>query len=147
MDIHARIRRRREALGLSMEKLAQMVGVKAWQTVQQWERPDGTAPKRARLDQVAAALETTSEWLLFGGPDTATSAGKSHHDKTQRTSATAAKNEVDWPFKQISRTRWSALPERTRRRAEQAALNIVALWEEENSAPIEKPTGKSHRAA
>lgn len=144
MDIHARIRSRREALGLSMEKLAQMVGVKAWQTIQQWERPGGTAPKRARLDQVAAALGTTSEWLLFGEPATDTSGSKS---QARRASAASAAADVDWPFRQISRSRWTALPERTRRRAEQAALNIVALWEEENSPPIEKPSGKSHRAA
>lgn len=67
MNIHRRIKERREALGLSMETLAAKVGVKAWQTVQQWEKEDGgTAPKRDRLAAVAAALETTPEWLMFG---------------------------------------------------------------------------------
>lgn len=67
MDIHTRIRRRREALGLTMEALAERLGV-SWQTVQQWERH--TAPKRTRLPEVARALNTTPEWLLLGtGPD------------------------------------------------------------------------------
>jgi phage repressor protein C with HTH and peptisase S24 domain len=66
MSIHARIKQKREALGLSMEKLAELVGVKSWQTVQQWEKEDGTAPKRDRLKTVADALGVTPEWLLFG---------------------------------------------------------------------------------
>jgi phage repressor protein C with HTH and peptisase S24 domain len=67
MNIHRRIKERRELLGLSMEALASLVGVKAWQTVQQWEREDGgTAPKRERLKAVADALKTTPEYLLFG---------------------------------------------------------------------------------
>lgn len=69
MNIHRRIRERRTELGLSMEALAALVGVRAWQTVQQWEREDGgTAPKRERLQQVAKALRTTPEYLLFGSP-------------------------------------------------------------------------------
>jgi transcriptional regulator with XRE-family HTH domain len=64
--IHTRIKERRLALGLSMQQLAEMSGVSSWQTVQQWEKEDGTAPKRGRLDAVAAALETTPEALMFG---------------------------------------------------------------------------------
>ena len=48
-----------------MEKLAEIVGVKAWQTIQQWEN-GGTAPKRKRLEQVAEALDVTVEYLLSG---------------------------------------------------------------------------------
>lgn len=67
MNIHRRIKERRDAMGLSMQALAELVGVKAWQTVQQWEREDGgTAPKRERLKAVADALKTTPEYLLFG---------------------------------------------------------------------------------
>ncbi|WP_439685081.1 Peptidase S24/S26A/S26B/S26C domain-containing protein [Cupriavidus oxalaticus] len=66
MTIHTRIKQRREYLQLSMEQLAHLVGVKAWQTVQQWEREDGTSPKRDRLSAVAEALRTTPQWLLFG---------------------------------------------------------------------------------
>lgn len=64
--IHTRIKQRREALGMTMKALAEMVGVAAWQTIQQWEREDGTAPKRDRLAAVAKALQTTPETLLFG---------------------------------------------------------------------------------
>lgn len=64
--IHTRIKQRREALGITMKGLADLVGVSAWQTVQQWEREDGTAPKRDRLAAVADALRTTPEELLFG---------------------------------------------------------------------------------
>lgn len=66
MNIHRRIKERRELLNLSMEALAALVGVKAWQTVQQWEKEGGTAPKRDRLAKVAEALKTTPEYLLFG---------------------------------------------------------------------------------
>lgn len=64
-DIHARIKRLRQAKQLSMEALADLVGV-TWQTVQQWEKPDGTAPKRTRLQAVADALGTTIEHLTTG---------------------------------------------------------------------------------
>jgi hypothetical protein len=48
-----------------MEALAALVGV-AWQTVQQWEKPNGTAPKRRRLAVVAKALNTSDEYLVTG---------------------------------------------------------------------------------
>lgn len=69
MTIHTRIKQRRLALGLSMDALAKLVGVKSWQTIQQWEKEDdsgGTAPKRVRLKQVADALLVTQEWLSTG---------------------------------------------------------------------------------
>lgn len=64
--IHTRIKKRREELGLSMKDLAAQVGVSAWQTVQQWEKEGGTAPKRDRLKIVADALKTTPEYLTYG---------------------------------------------------------------------------------
>lgn len=64
--IHSRIKQRRLFLGLSMEKLAEEIGVKAWQTIQQWEKEGGTAPKRDRLEATARALQTTTKWLMFG---------------------------------------------------------------------------------
>lgn len=73
MNIHRRIKERREKLGLSMQAVADAAGVSAWQTVQQWEKEEGeggTAPKRERLKRVAAVLETTPEYLMFG-PSTA----------------------------------------------------------------------------
>lgn len=73
--IHGRIRERREALGLSQQRLAELLEV-SYQTIQQWEREPGTradgteiqstAPKRARLAQVAAILGVTPEWLMTG---------------------------------------------------------------------------------
>lgn len=69
--IHKRIKDLREKLGLSMEQLAERVPV-SWQTVQQWENGK-TAPKRARLEAVAKALNTTPEYLAVGpvtDPDT-----------------------------------------------------------------------------
>lgn len=64
--IHTRIKQRREELGMSMKELAEKVGVSAWQTVQQWEKEGGTAPKRSRLQAVADALETSPEHLTYG---------------------------------------------------------------------------------
>jgi phage repressor protein C with HTH and peptisase S24 domain len=71
MSIHKRIKDLREKRGLSMQALAKLVGVSAWQTIQQWEREDGTAPKRERLKAVADALQTTDAYLMFGTPEEA----------------------------------------------------------------------------
>lgn len=51
---------------MSMKDLAEKVGVSAWQTVQQWEKDGGTAPKRSRLNAVADALKTTPTYLTSG---------------------------------------------------------------------------------
>lgn len=64
-DIHSRIKQLRELRGMSLEALAEKVGV-SWQAAQQWEKPDGTAPKRTRLAKVAAVLETSQEYLFSG---------------------------------------------------------------------------------
>jgi transcriptional regulator with XRE-family HTH domain len=77
MSIHQRIRERREALGLSQQRLAELVGV-TYQAVQHWEREPvetdtdeegkvhSTAPSRRRLALVAQALKCTPEWLMTG---------------------------------------------------------------------------------
>lgn len=54
-SIHKRIKRLREAKGLSQEALARIVGVR-YQSVQEWERENGTAPSRKRQPAVAKAL-------------------------------------------------------------------------------------------
>lgn len=64
--IHIRIRCRRLELGLSMEAVAKAVGGGlTWQAVQKWENGE-TAPNRNRIGCVAAALKTTTEYLLLG---------------------------------------------------------------------------------
>ena len=74
-----------------MEKLAELVGVKSWQTIQQWEKPNGTAPKRERLQRVADALDTTQNYLLLGEDLPAKTSivqqqkaeyNNAHHDRT-----------------------------------------------------------------
>lgn len=66
MSIHQRIKDRRLALGLTSHKaLADKVGV-SWQTVQLWEKEDGTAPSRKRIDKVAEVLKVTPTWLMHG---------------------------------------------------------------------------------
>lgn len=70
MSIHSEIKRLREAKGWSQQRLADEVAARegvaklAWQTVQQWEKEGGTAPKRKRLEHVAAALDTSVNALL-----------------------------------------------------------------------------------
>lgn len=71
MGINQRIKAAREAKGWSMEQLAKRVSeiegaskVLAWQTVQQWEKAGGTAPKMKRLEAVASALDTDVMTLL-----------------------------------------------------------------------------------
>jgi transcriptional regulator with XRE-family HTH domain len=66
MDIHQRIKQRRMALGMTMKDLAELCGAKSYQTVQLWEKREGTAPTRQRLPNVAKALKTTESWLLTG---------------------------------------------------------------------------------
>jgi len=63
--IHTRIKEARIAKGISMEKLAELVGVRAWQTVQQWENGN-TAPSRKRTEKVAEILGVTPEYLVTG---------------------------------------------------------------------------------
>lgn len=64
-SIHQRIKRLRVAKGLSQEGLAEILGVK-YQSVQEWERENGTAPSRKRQADVAEALGVKIEELLLG---------------------------------------------------------------------------------
>lgn len=63
--IHQRIRKLREDKGLSQESLGKAAGV-TYQSVQEWEQADGTAPSRKRLKKVADALGVTEQYLLSG---------------------------------------------------------------------------------
>jgi SOS-response transcriptional repressor LexA len=62
-----RIRKRREALGLSLEQVAESVGV-SYQAVQQWETRDGVGyvPRGDRRKKLAHALQWTEPELEFG---------------------------------------------------------------------------------
>lgn len=64
-SIHKRIRALREKAGLTQEQLADKSGVK-YQSVQEWERADGTAPSRKRQKAVADALGVTVHELMTG---------------------------------------------------------------------------------
>lgn len=63
--IHQRIKKLREDKGLSQESLGKAAGV-TYQSVQEWEQADGTAPSRKRLKKVADALGVTEQYLLSG---------------------------------------------------------------------------------
>lgn len=63
--IHDRIKQARLDKGLSMERLAELVGLRSWQSIQQWEN-GATAPQRKRLEQVATALGVTVDFLMNG---------------------------------------------------------------------------------
>ena len=66
VSIHQLIREGRKRLGLSEQQFADAVGVSR-SAVQQWERPGGTAPKRANQRQVAQVLGVSVAELVSGG--------------------------------------------------------------------------------
>lgn len=67
-----RIAARRKELRLTMEALAERIGV-AWQAVQSWE--NGTVPRTSKHESIAAALETTVEELFYGQPQVKSAKG------------------------------------------------------------------------
>lgn len=101
MSIHSRIRELRTQQGMSMKDVGDRVGVQ-WQTVQQWEKEGGTAPRRTRLKQVADALGTTPEHLI---------------------GATA--QEPAWPFKHIDEAKFRALEDEDQDALETAMLAVA----------------------
>lgn len=73
MSIHSAIKTRRLHLRMSLQDLAlkvsQIEGAEhplSYQTVQQWEKEGGTAPKRKRLASVARALGVHADKLAIG---------------------------------------------------------------------------------
>jgi transcriptional regulator with XRE-family HTH domain len=64
--IHQRIKRLREAKGMSKAALARAVK-QTYQNVQHWEKGP-TAPARKVLQEVALALGVTPQELLYGAP-------------------------------------------------------------------------------
>lgn len=65
MSINARVRHARKAAGISQSRLAQILGVTR-SACSQWESPAGTTPRRERLEQLAAVLGVSYEWLATG---------------------------------------------------------------------------------
>ena len=65
MSINARVKQARKAAGISQSKLAQVIGITR-SACSQWESPQGTTPRRERLEQLAYLLGVSYEWLATG---------------------------------------------------------------------------------
>lgn len=61
-----RIKEAREALGLTQEELAPLVGVSKF-AISKWE--SGYVLQRSNLQSLAGALKVSDEWLLRGGEE------------------------------------------------------------------------------
>ena len=62
-DLSSRIRQRREQLGLSQEELAARMGYRSQSSITKLEKGINDLP-RAKLEELAAALDTTPAWLM-----------------------------------------------------------------------------------
>ena len=62
-DLSSRIRQRREQLGLSQEELAARMGYRTKSSITKLEKGINDLP-RAKLEELAAALDTTPAWLM-----------------------------------------------------------------------------------
>ena len=62
-DLSSRIRQRREQLGLSQEELAARMGYRSKSSITKLEKGINDLP-RAKLEELAAALNTTPAWLM-----------------------------------------------------------------------------------
>ena len=62
-DLSSRIRQRREQLGLSQEELAARMGYRSKSSITKLEKGINDLP-RAKLEELAAALDTTPTWLM-----------------------------------------------------------------------------------
>ena len=62
-DLPSRIRQRREQLGLSQEELAARMGYRSKSSITKLEKGINDLP-RAKLEELAAALDTTPAWLM-----------------------------------------------------------------------------------
>lgn len=65
MSIAARIRKARLNAGISQARLAELLGITR-SACSQWESDEGTAPRSQRLEQIAALLGVSYEWLATG---------------------------------------------------------------------------------
>ena len=62
-DLSTRVRLRREQLGLSQEELARRMGYRSRSSITKLEKGINDLP-RAKLEELAAALDTTPAWLM-----------------------------------------------------------------------------------
>ena len=62
-ELSTRVRLRREELGLSQEQLAQRMGYRSKSSITKLEKGVNDIPQ-AKLEELAAALETTPAYLL-----------------------------------------------------------------------------------
>ena len=62
-ELSTRVRLRREELGLSQEQLAQRMGYRSKSSITKLEKGVNDIPQ-AKLEELAAALDTTPAWLL-----------------------------------------------------------------------------------
>ncbi|WP_372760925.1 helix-turn-helix domain-containing protein [Litorivivens sp.] len=65
MSIGSRIKQARQAAGLSQAELAAAMGITR-SACSQWESGQGTAPRRERLEALAAELGVSYQWLTTG---------------------------------------------------------------------------------
>ena len=72
--LSVRIRQRREALGMSQEELAARMGYRSKSSITKIEKGINDIPQN-KLEDFAAALETTTSWLLGLEAETAIPAG------------------------------------------------------------------------
>lgn len=130
--IGQRIKRLREAKGLSMGALAKLVRVSSWQAVQQWEN-GRTTPRRSREELLAQALgvsvaELVGHETLYPSSNRP-SAAESPKSKVHYT--------VQWPFPRIDLQRVLRLPVEDREFVER--LLLVALEERESALRKQTP--------
>lgn len=65
MSIGSRIKKARQAQGLSQAELAETLGITR-SACSQWEADQGTGPRRERLEHLADLLGVSYEWLATG---------------------------------------------------------------------------------
>ena len=65
MTIGSRIKKARQAQGLSQAELADTLGITR-SACSQWESDEGTGPRRERLERLADLLGVSYEWLATG---------------------------------------------------------------------------------
>jgi transcriptional regulator with XRE-family HTH domain len=150
MSIHEEIKRRRQAMNWSLERLAEEVTSLegrekplAWQTVQLWEKAaGGTAPSRKRLVHVATALGCRPEDLLFG-TSSSTEPDPTHSDVT---STPLSGDEVKLFYESLTSSEQATLcnilwAARGSFPALSEKLMGDATWQEESSMALHRVVG------